>query len=117
MEEGLFLYLQSNWLYNDTFASSWWLKFSFVSKKKEMYGIDPNCAKINGKNAFNLSRMNQVLVEQRQKERKQNNIFESFIWVAIKKMYSMNTFSNMHEFIRSILSETIQWPALCKVSQ
>lgn len=44
-----------------------------------MYGIDPNRVKINGKNAFNLSRMNQVLAEQRQKERKQNNIFESFI--------------------------------------
>lgn len=50
-----------------------------------MHGIDPNCVKINGKNAFNLSRMNQVLVEQRQKERKQNNIFESFICVPIKK--------------------------------
>lgn len=33
-----------------------------------MYGIDPNRVKINGKNAFNLSRMNQVLVEQRQKK-------------------------------------------------
>lgn len=34
-----------------------------------MHGIDPNCVKINGKNAFKLSRMNHVLVEQRQKEK------------------------------------------------
>lgn len=69
MAEGLFLYLLSNWLYNDMFASYWWLKIIFISKREEMHGIDPNCVKINGKNAFKLSRMNHVLVEQRQKEK------------------------------------------------
>lgn len=41
-----------------------------------MYGVDPNCFEVNGKIPFNFSRLDQALVEQGQKERKQDNIFE-----------------------------------------